>query len=260
MADPLKQVDPTATVGGSPAGIAEDALLRRVRTGNAFEETVSRLLQTVRLGMVQPGEAIPPERDLAQRFEVSRDTVREAIKSLSDAGFFVTRRGRYGGTFVADVVPTMGLHGVLGGEGTPAHPDPDEIENILGLREILEVGAARSAASKSLSASSRELLWKTMSETSAADVSDYRRLDSRFHIAIAETTGVPSLVPLVADCRMHVNELLDRIPLLERNIVHSDEQHRAIVLAILTGDAHQAAEAMREHLEGSSALLRGFLA
>jgi DNA-binding FadR family transcriptional regulator len=41
--------------------------------------------------------------------------------------------------------------------------------------------------------------------------------------------------------------------------VHSNQQHEAIVIAILTGDADGAASAMREHLEGSSALLRGFL-
>jgi GntR family transcriptional repressor for pyruvate dehydrogenase complex len=72
--------------------------------------------------------------------------------------------------------------------------------------------------------------------------------------------GVASLMPLLADNRMRVNEFLDRIPLLERNIAHSDEQHEQIVLAILTGDAERAAVAMREHLAGSEALLRGFLA
>ena len=71
---------------------------------------------------------------------------------------------------------------------------------------------------------------------------------------------MPSLVPLLADNRTRINELLDRFPLLARNIEHSNEQHEAIVLAILAGDADGAADAMREHLEGSGALLRGFLA
>jgi DNA-binding FadR family transcriptional regulator len=58
---------------------------------------------------------------------------------------------------------------------------------------------------------------------------------------------------------MRINELLDGIPLLSPNISHSDEQHERIVLAILTGDSHVAAEEMRAHLAGSAALLRGFL-
>ena len=92
-----------------------------------------------------------------------------------------------------------------------------------------------------------------------ADSADYRRLDSRLHLAIAEAAGVPSLVPLVAQNRMRLNELLDHIPLLARNIAHSDEQHDAIVAAILAGDADTAAETMAAHVRGSATLLHGFL-
>ena len=73
---------------------AGDALLRRVRVGNAFEDTVGRLLETIRLGVYAPGESLPPERELAVRLGVSRDTVPEAIKSLAEAGYQVSRRGR----------------------------------------------------------------------------------------------------------------------------------------------------------------------
>jgi GntR family transcriptional repressor for pyruvate dehydrogenase complex len=228
-----------------------EALFRPVRSGNAFEDTVARLLQTIRLGIVGPGEALPPERDLAARFSVSRDTVREAIRELSDAGYLQSRRGRYGGTFVSDTLPTVTT--------TSEPPDPAEIEDVLGLREILELGAARAAASRALSAAERDALWTSLRETAAATVSDYRRLDSRLHLTIGELVGTPSLVPLLADNRTRVNELLERIPLLGRNIEHSNLQHEEIVVAILTGDAERAAQAMREHLEGSAALLRGFL-
>jgi DNA-binding FadR family transcriptional regulator len=59
---------------------------------------------------------------------------------------------------------------------------------------------------------------------------------------------------------MRVNRFLDGIPLLERNIAHSDEQHRTLVTAILAGQPDAAAAAAEEHLAGSAALLRGFLA
>ena len=94
----------------------------------------------------------------------------------------------------------------------------------------------------------------------AADPEDYRRLDSRLHLAIAEAAGSPSLVPLVAENRMRVNALLDRIPLLQRNISHSDEQHEAVVNAILAGDPEAATAAMQTHVGGSAVLLHGFLA
>jgi len=233
-------------------GLADEVLFRPVRGGNVFEDTVARLLQTIRLGIVQPGEPLPPERDLATRLSVSRDTVREAIRSLSDAGYLVSRRGRYGGTFVNDPLP----------QPPSAHIvalNASEIDDVLGLREILEVGAARSAAGRELSAAERELLWTRLRETTAASVDDYRRFDSRLHLTIGEVVGVPSLVSLLADNRSRVNALLDGIPLLSRNIEHSNQQHEDIVVAILTGNVDRAATAMREHLQGSAALLRGFL-
>jgi DNA-binding GntR family transcriptional regulator len=188
---------------------------------------------------------------------VSRDTVRDAIRSLSEAGFVVSKRGRYGGTFVAEATP--GAAPTVDGLAAVARPTSAEIDDILIIREILEVGAARAAAGNSLSATDRDLLWGRLRETAAASIDDYRRLDSRLHLTIGELVGAPSLVPLLAENRMRVNGLLDEIPLLQPNIEHSNEQHEAIVIAILTGDIERAASAMLEHLEGSAALLRAFL-
>ena len=58
---------------------------------------------------------------------------------------------------------------------------------------------------------------------------------------------------------MRLNGMLDQIPLLPHNIAHSDEQHEAIVMAILAGDGEGAAAAMQAHVAGSVALLPGFL-
>ncbi|MBD3946807.1 FadR/GntR family transcriptional regulator [Nocardioides ganghwensis] len=238
--------------------LAEETFFRPVRPGNAFEDTVQRLLQTIRLGVVAPGESLPSERDLAVRLGVSRDTVREALRSLGEAGYVVARRGRYGGTFVADELPHPEPHDSPGPDS--AGPDDTDLEEVLALREVLEVGAARLAASRTLSAPERDLVWRALDEVTGADPADYRRLDSRLHLVVAEITGVRSLVTLVADNRMRVNRFLDGIPLLERNIAHSDEQHRTLVTAILAGQPDAAAAAAEEHLAGSAALLRGFLA
>lgn len=227
---------------------ADEALFRPVRAGNAFEETVERLLQSIRLGVVGAGDRLPPERELAERLGVSRVTLREAIRALSDAGYVESRRGRYGGTFVNETLP----------EPSSGDQRPD-LEDTLSVRYVLEAGAAELAAAQPLKPPARDHLAATLADASAADLTDYRRRDSRLHLAIAEVTGSASLTAAVADVRMRINRLLDEIPLLEPNLEHSNAQHDAVVEAILAGDAGAARQAMAEHLEGTASLLRAFL-
>jgi DNA-binding FadR family transcriptional regulator len=163
----------------------------------------------------------------------------------------VIRRGRYGGTFVADKLPVEKV--------TTSAASQSEIQDVLTFREVVECGAAYAAAGAELSKEVRAALWSSHQETINAKPSDYRRLDSRLHLLIAEVTGSGKLVTEVAFSRMRVNELLDQIPLLPPNIAHSNEQHEKIISAILQGNSIEAQIAMRDHLAGSAALLRGFL-
>jgi DNA-binding FadR family transcriptional regulator len=223
-----------------------------VRAGNTFEETVERLMQAIRLGVAVPGERLPAERELATRLGVSRVTLREAIRSLQQAGYVESRRGRYGGTFVNDVLPASSPEAEPGGDA--------ELADAITLRRALETSAAEIAAGRSLGPDERRNLRARLAEASAAGLGEYRRKDSRLHLAVAEVTGSPSLTAAVADVRMRVNELLESIPLLEPNLAHSNEQHERIVTSILDGDPAAARVAMAEHLEGTASLLRGFLA
>lgn len=238
-----------------PGVSADHALLRPVRTGNAFEETVERLLRMIKLGVIGIGERLPTERELSVRLGVARATLREALHALADAGYVESRRGRYGGTFVTEP------HATEGAAVAPmANRSPDEVNDVLVLRHVLETGAAAAAAGRPLDPGQRRHLRDCLTETSTADLTEYRRKDSRLHLAIAEVTGSASLTAAVADAKMRVNALLDEIPLLPPNIEHSNAQHEIIVADILGGDQEAARQAMSEHLAGTAALLRGFLA
>src|SRR2546430_13776751 len=87
------------------AGGELTALLGPVRVGNAFEETVERLLTVIKLGLVAPGERFPAERELAGLLGVSRITLREAIRELQQLGYVESRRGRLGGAALAPPRP-----------------------------------------------------------------------------------------------------------------------------------------------------------
>lgn len=239
----------------APAGTVDDLLFRPVRAGNAFEETVERLLQTIRLGIVAPGGRLPAEREMAARFKVSRVTVREAIRALQQAGYVESHRGRYGGTFVTRALPRPDRRNLK----QLAQEMGGTLDDALTMRYVVEVGAAEAAALRPLADQDRDYLRQRLAETASAGLRDYRRYDSRLHLAIAAAVGSPSLTSAVAEVRGRINDLLDAIPLLVRNIEHSNVQHAEIVAAILDGDPESARRAMAEHVSGTASLLRGFL-
>ena len=231
----------------------EDAfrLIQPARRGNAFEETVERLLHAIKLGVFPAGSRLPPERDLAEQLGVSRSTLRDGLADLQTAGYLTVQRGRYGGATVSATLPT-------GGDG-PASLRASDVEDVLAFRAVVEPGAARLAAQATLTEEVRSGLLDALRAVADADAARYRPLDARLHLAIAEAAGSPSLALAVAQARSRTNDMLDRIPFLAVNISHSDRQHAAIVKAVLGGNVERAQAEMTAHLEGTAALLRGFL-
>ena len=131
---------PAPAAGPVPAaGVDLAAVLGPVRSQNAFEETVERLLAVIKLGVVGPGERFPAERELAAMLGVSRITLREAIGDLRAAGYVESRRGRFGGTFVTYTPPApsrVELRRI-------AVEDADKINDALTFRMAVETGAAQ---------------------------------------------------------------------------------------------------------------------
>jgi DNA-binding FadR family transcriptional regulator len=239
-------------------GIELSGVLLPVRAGNAFEETVERLLSVIKLGMVAPGERFPAERDLAARLGVSRLTLREAIRELHGAGYVSSRRGRFGGTFVTYTPPAPDRAELR----RLALEDGDKLADALTFRLAVESGAAEALACQLAAEpdqAARDTLLSRVADVNGASPEDYRRLDTLFHLSIAELAGSSLLAAACADARLRLNDFLSAIPVLKRNIDHTAGQHQEIVQAILAGDAAGARAAVAEHLEGTGALLRGFL-
>ena len=229
---------------------------RRLRSGNAYEETVERLLQAVKLGQVAAGDRLPTERELAGTLRVSRPTLREAIRALAESGYVESRRGRFGGTFV---LPSHEWRRDQRDAREIARDMGGEVTDSLLMRDVLEPGAAEAAAASDRAPEAVAALRDALAHEQSVDVIDYRPADSRLHLAIVALVGSPSLSAAVSDNRMRLNDLLDAIPLLPPNIVHSRRQHVRVIDAVLRGDPERARALMAEHLAGTSSLLRGFL-
>ena len=261
---PMPQVESGVrrVVPGADLVDLPDAVLRPVREGNAFESTVEMLATAIRLGVFATGDRLPPERELAERLRVGRATLREAIAALRQAGLVTTTRGRTGGTVVV-------YRGHLGGPGrlpdsllplVSAHRAGVQLADVLAYRRVVEPGAVAVAAAAQLTADQRAGLVEALDDVRQAPDDGRRRIaDARLHLVIATLTGSSLVVEAVTQAQAMVGEMLAAIPVLRRNIDHSDAQHEAIVTAILAGDGEAARRSMEEHCDATSALLRGLI-
>ena len=239
----------------SDALLLRRAVLRPVRGHHAFEACVEQLATAIKLGVYPHGSLLPSERELSEQMGVSRATLREAIAALRAAGLVVTTRGRGGGTMVrkARARRTSSARAAIRGR----HED---LLDSLEFRSIVEPGAAALAARRDLDQPTRTLLEESLTAACEAPVGlEHRQCDSRLHLAIAAASGSRRTMVAVTQVQADLDEMLHAIPVLPVNIAHSTIQHKAIITAILAGNARKASRVMTEHCDDTAALLRGLL-
>lgn len=213
------------------------------------EATVEALLDRIRSGSLAPGVVLPPERELAAQFGVSRGTLREAIRILDYSGVLEVRTRS--GTYVSDGALSKSIelrtHAALLGEESPL--------DIMVARRALEPVSARYAA---LNRHVRDLnvLKKSVREQRRLiDIGeDPDEVDRGFHLAVAIASRNPLLHMLFAK----VADVMKQGMWVELKHRTRDkgnhqklylQQHKAITEAIEIGDSSAAAQAMTEHLD-----------
>jgi GntR family transcriptional regulator, transcriptional repressor for pyruvate dehydrogenase complex len=232
------------------ADAAVAAVFEPVQTATTFEETVDRLGTAIRLGILAPGSRLPSERELADQLAISRSTLRQAITALVESGHLTSVRGRSGGTFVVPEPPLA--------EGSPG-PLPDGWRQVLDLRFAIETGVAVLAAERADGEPIAIMRDAVARMEAATEFDEYRRADVRFHIALAQATGVPRLVALMTEVQSEVSELIAHIAHPPQVLRHSNADHARLIDAL---EAHDAARAMRElrlHLDGTEHILSGLM-
>lgn len=229
----------------------------RVKSPKISDAIVRQLEARILEGTLRPGERLPPERDLAQRLDVSRPSLREALQKLEALGLVETRQG--GGTYVSAVLaPTLTDPLV---QLFQRHPET--VYDLLEFRQALEGIAAYYAAGRATQAD-REILERRFSAMDEAhrraDPGAEAEADAELHLAIAEAAHNVVLLHIMRG-------LFD---LLRRGIVSSRErlytregvrevllrQHRHLCEALLAGDAEAARTAAHDHLVFVESTLR----
>jgi GntR family transcriptional repressor for pyruvate dehydrogenase complex len=220
-----------------------------VQTRRTFEEAADQIAEKVRTGELRPGDRLPGERSLAAQMEISRPTLREAVKVLVDAGVLEVRRGPGGGMYVAtDVVPTdLVRHS--------ASLRLAEIAAVLEARRILEPRVAQLAAERatdedfeamerSIEAMRRIVAggWHQRHEDR------FLQLDVQFHLALARAAGNPTVETLMRILLRQLEIARDmamHVPLIPEWTIGI---HERTLAALRSGEPDEVESVMDEHL------------
>jgi len=227
------------------------ALFAPVRSQTAFEETLERLGTAIKLGLLEPAERLPAERDLCAQMGISRSTLRQALTALVQSGHLRAVRGRRGGTFVA--------------ERPPPAPEPSA-ELLAGWREVCDQRLAAELAVAVLACErAKPAQLDALDEVVAAmedrleDFPAYRQADVRVHVGLAESTGSAGLVTAMTEAQGAMTDVIAHIAHPREVLAWSNAQHAELLAAVRDGDAARATRIATEHLMGTVHVVAGLL-
>lgn len=214
------------------------------------ERVAAQIKKAIDAGQYCPGDKLPSENQLAELFQVSRTSIREAVKVLAGQGLVEVKRGI--GAFVTAATPDdhlTKLEDVI-------YRQKDQLLELFQIRRILEeevaAQAVRKATGEDIDKLSKliEAAEETAARNSETKIGELHAINSNFHCTLLEITGNNTLKQIM-------NSLIDALDGSRRITLQlpgrhtiSVAGHRVILDAIKEGDENKAREAMRDHLRG----------
>jgi len=213
--------------------------IRRSRLYQSIVEQIEALLEK---GELHPGDQLPAERALADQFQVSRASVREALRTLELLGIVETRAG--GGTFVRQVAPddlARPLHSLI----ARGHSLPDVIE----FRGVVEPAIAALAATRVTPAQLEELHeLLVLQQRKVAAGEAYADEDSRFHEVIGDASGNELLVTMLGVIWDVLRGSREQWLQTNQRAHSSIDAHQRILAALEAHDPEAARVAAADHI------------
>ena len=197
----------------------------------------------IREGSLKPGDRLPSERVLAEQFQVSRSSVREAIRSLELQGLVISKRGS--GTFIN----TDNLESMAALIASTLSAGNGALKHIFEMRHILEPQIAALAAQRADQEQIHEM--ERILETQSEEI-QYGRTgadaDTAFHFSLAAATQNSALMKVVSAVEDILHRSRDQSFQEPGRPQRSLESHRNILKMVQSGDAEGARRAMEHHL------------
>lgn len=212
-------------------------MLRTVRRVRLHEEIVIQLAELIRQGQLQPGDRLPPERELADRLGVSRSSVREALRILELHGLVARRPGT--GTVIAGGTP----------QGLVRSLTQLALHDVIELRLIVEPAVAALAAERATPpdiSRLEDILREQEAQIQRGETG--AAADAAFHLAIAQATHNRALVRLAEALAEILAVSRDPCVQTPQRSRLSLQSHRQILGAIKGGSPVAARQAMEDHI------------
>lgn len=231
----------------------EFAPIQQLRAHDYVAEQIRR---HIALRLVAPGEALPPERELAGMFGVGRPTIQHALRLLEADRLVQARRGRGGGTFVCKPTEDAGAMDELMARVVRSRA---ELEELLVYRRAIEPRVAAEAARTRTRADLILMSSEIDSMSHAVSEPEYMRHDAEFHLAVAHATRNRFMVGAIDDMRLRLSDAISLLP--ESDIWHRrlSGEHEAVLSAVRAGDPQAAERAMDLHVAASEQGIRAAL-
>jgi GntR family transcriptional repressor for pyruvate dehydrogenase complex len=225
-------------------------------TGSATDQTIAKIKELISSGEFTAGARLPTERELTQRFGVSRSSLREAVRALALVGVLEPRVGD--GTYVTTLEPDL----LLTGFGFVS--DLARAESLLEIhqvRRLLEPEVTRLATPRLTDDDFRRLEECLARMESADSGPDYIEADTAFHRVIEDVCSNATLASLVQNLSSGTLRARMWQSVVERGAVEATvASHWSIYHALVARDAERAAAADVMHLGIAEEWLRKFLA
>ena len=215
------------------------------------DDVTDRLLEMIDSGKFAPGDTLPSERELMERFGVGRPAIREAMQLLQSAGLIAISHGQ------RPRVTQPTAHGIIAQIDLAArhllNSSPASLEHLKDARLLFETGIVRQAAEKATEADIERLqaALDRQKQCFKAKPNQFVEADMAFHIAIAETTKNPIFIATSQAMLGWLKQFHSKLLHWEGNEHITLEEHQKIVDLIASNNSEVAEQAMIDHLNRS---------
>ncbi|MEA5367481.1 FCD domain-containing protein [Amycolatopsis sp., V23-08] len=214
--------------------------LTGIRRLSALDTVRARIALAVELRLLKPGERLPPNSDIARALGVAEITVRRALEALAEDGLIERRRGRGGGTLVAEHPPGKRVNEVVAYFESAA-----EVRELIDHRLVLETGLVQLVATRRPDVERlRELVARMDTATGWAE---FHELDAEFHRTVA-APGPPAAVRQYETVLAELYRFYLPYPL--QKLRESNGEHAKLVKALASGNREAATRITRDHVGG----------